>query len=99
MVEGIGDRDPPIEVLPGSTKLHFVISDILVGAVTGEHVGNACAAGRGLEARVGGDHVVGEDAAVAPAANAKTVRVGNAALNGVVSGRQHVCHVDSAPGS
>ena len=60
--------------IPRRTDFVVVLDDVLVGAVEGDGERRSGAAGGGFETRVGGDHVVGQDAAVAPAADAHACR-------------------------
>ena len=52
---------------------------------------------RRLEARVRRDHVVRENSPVAPAANAESLRVGDANAHRIVRGRENIRHIDLAP--
>ncbi len=46
---------------------------------------------------IGGDHIIGQDAAVAPAAHAQAVRIGHAALDDVIDARLQILHFIVAP--
>src|SRR5204862_7985099 len=78
-LDAIGVQERIGKLLVGFPRLWFprradlivVLDDVLIGAVEGNGEGRAGAAGRRLEPVVAGDQVVGEDAAVAPAADAE----------------------------
>ena len=63
-----------LAVAPGQAELQLVLADVHVDAAHAEHVGGAGAADRRLEARVARDHLVGQDAAVAVAAERRGAR-------------------------
>ena len=69
----------------------------MVGAVEGDGEGGARAAGGGFEARIRSDHVIGEDAAVAPAAHAKTVGIGHAFGDHAVDAGLQIFHFIMPP--
>ena len=50
----------------------------MIGTVESDGERSARAAGRALEAWIGRDHIVGQNPAVAPAAHAHAIRIGNA---------------------
>ena len=50
----------------------------MIGAVEGDGERGAGAAGGAFETRVGGDHVVSQNSAVAPAADSQAIRIGDA---------------------
>jgi hypothetical protein len=81
---------PQLAVLPRQTELQLPLELVVVVAVIGgvEHL--AGAGHRSLEAVGLGDHVVGQDAAVGPAADAETLGIGVAAGDGVVDRGHHV---------
>ena len=83
--------------LPRLAHLVLVLDDVLVGAVHGELERTAGAAHRALEARIARDRVVGQDAAVAPAADAEPRGIGDAFLDRPVHARQQVHHFLVAP--
>ena len=58
---------------------------------------DAGARDRALEARVARDHLVGQDAAVAVAAEPEPLGIRDAQLHDVVDGREHVGRVLDAP--
>ena len=95
--EGVRHAHVHVGVFPGRAQLGFVVADVLVGAVAGQHVGNAGTAHGGLEALVAGNNLVGQDAPVAPAAHAQPLGVGHALRHGVVYHGQHVVGVLVAP--
>ena len=82
--EGIGEFNVGIEVLPRGAEFVVVLQNILVDAVEAEKIAHSGAAGGCFEACGAGDHIVGEDAAVAPAADAHAVCVDLAGGDGGV---------------
>ena len=88
--EGRREAEPQVPRLPGQPQLHLVLPLVVIRPVAGEVVGDAGPGHRGLEARRLRDDVVGEDPAVAPAAHAEAVGVGDARPDHVVDGRHDV---------
>src|SRR5262245_59304911 len=76
--------------VPGRADFVVVLNDVLISPVKRDGEGRAGAAGRRLEAIVAGDHVIGQDAAVAPTADAQTIRIGHAHLDDVINARLQV---------
>ena len=87
-----------LRVLPRQPELVLPPQLVVVVAVVGDVEGRAGAGVGGLEAVGLGDHVVGEHAAVGPAADRQSVGVGIAAGDGVVDRGHHVVEVLVAPG-
>src|SRR5690606_40806563 len=81
---------PADDRFPGLTHFGFVLDDVLVGAVHRQLQRAAGTAHGGLEARVGGDGVVGQDAPVAPPTDAEPVGVGDTFLDGPVHAGQQI---------
>jgi hypothetical protein len=77
-------------------QLGVILPHVHVCPVTGEYVRATGAAYRRLEPGVRGDHVVGQDAAIAPATDAGWSGR-NPFADGIVHSRQHVLHVLVAP--
>ena len=81
----------------GWPDLLVVLDDVLVDAVQRHAQRDAGAADRRLEARVGGDRVVGRDAAVAPPADAEPIRIGNALLDRFIHRAEQIDDFEIAP--
>ena len=75
----------------------IVLNDVLIGAIKGDGEGGARAAGGGFETGVGGDHVIGQDSAVAPAADAQTIRIGDAHGDDAVDAGFKILHFIDDP--
>lgn len=56
----------------------------MIGAIESNRECRARAAGCSLEPRVGGDHIVGENRAIAPAADSQSIRIGYAHLQNLI---------------
>jgi hypothetical protein len=95
--ERIGEPDPEVDVLPRWPELAVVEIRVLVVAVERDVVGASGAADGRLEARVAGDHVVGREAAVAPAADPQAIGIGDALRDGVIGGGQDIVDLESSP--
>ena len=91
------DLDPQLGVLPRQAELGLPLALVVIGAVVGEVVELARARDRRLEAVRLRDDVVGEDAAVAPAADAEPIGIGDAHRDRRVDRRHHVVVVLVAP--
>src|SRR5437870_2025198 len=91
------ELDPRGRAPPGESQLRFVFAHVLVGAEAREDVRRTRAADRGSEAAVLSDHVVREDAAVAPAPDAEPARIGPPLRHRVVDRGQHVLRILVAP--
>src|SRR6266481_4051382 len=74
--ERVGHLEPRRRIAPRRSELGVVFHAVFVGAVGRELVAAAGAADRRLEARVTRDQVVGEQTAVAPAADPQACRIG-----------------------
>ena len=98
LVEG-ADALPVVAVvaLPRKPQLGLPLTLVVVVAVVGDVEHFARSGDGALEAVGLGDDVVGEDAAVRPAAHAQAVGVGPALFDGVVDARHHVLEVGVAP--
>src|SRR5262245_29591176 len=97
MEERVAHALEGLAVAPGLAELQRILADVHVDAPHAEHVGGARARNRGLEAWVTRDYLVGQDAAVAVAADAEAVGVRDALLDDVVDSGEHVRGVDVAP--
>ena len=95
--ERVAHLGPGVRVLPRLAHLGVVLQDVLVRSVHRHLQGAAGAGGRGLEARVGGNRVVGEDAAVAPAADAQSIGIGDAGRDRPVHSGQQIDDLEVAP--
>ena len=63
---------------PGRANLVIVLNDILISTIESDRERRARATGCAFEARVGGDHVIGQDSAITPAADAQSLGIGDA---------------------
>ena len=84
-------------VLPRRPDLVIVLNDVLVGAVESHRERRARAAGGRFETRVGRDHVVGQNGAVAPSANAQPLRIGDAHLDDLIDAGFQILHFIVSP--
>ena len=82
--EGIADLQIAVDAGPGGSDLIIILIDILVDAIEREGKPGTGAAAGCLEPGIGGDEVVGEDAAITPAGDAEVVGVGQSFLDEVV---------------
>src|SRR5262245_21356976 len=95
--ERVRRAEVAVDPLPGQAQLVLVLADVLVGAVAGDLVRDAGAAGSGLEASGAGDRVVRHHAAVAPAEDAEALGIGDTPGHEGVHGCQHVLHLPVPP--
>src|SRR5213076_237236 len=70
--------------IPRRSNFVIVLNDVLIGAVESHGKRRAGAAGGALEARISSDHVVSQDAAIAPTANTQAIGIGDAHRNHVI---------------
>src|SRR4030095_12743848 len=63
--------DLPRLRIPRRTDFVVVLNDVLIGTVAGDGESGARSACSGLKAPIAGDYVVGQNTAIAPAANAQ----------------------------
>ena len=89
--------DVLVEILPGLSEFEVILHDVLIVAVHPEHVAHAGAARRRFEPRIRGDHAIGENATVAPSANAQPSFVHTAALDQMVHHPANVADFLVAP--
>ncbi len=95
--EGERDLQPDLQVPPRRPQLVLVLHRVLVAAVHRDLVGAPGPADSRLEAAVPGDRRVGQNAAVAPAADPEPVRIGHAEPHGLLHAGEQIVHFLVAP--
>src|SRR5262245_15270131 len=76
--------------VPWRADLVVVLNNILVRSIEANRESCARAAGRRLEAIVAGDQVIGQDAAIAPTADAQPIWISHPHLDDVIDARLQV---------
>src|ERR1043166_786434 len=84
MEKWIGNLDPRVLALPRRPQFIVVLKNVLVATVHRELVRTASPADRHFETLIGRDHVVGQNSAITPTADAEFVRIGNSFGNGPI---------------
>jgi hypothetical protein len=97
VVERVGELDVGLLGFPGREQFVVVLVDVLVDSVEDDGVADAGAAGCCFETRSAGDGVVGEDASVAPSADAETSGIGVAFAHGFIDGGEQVFNFMMSP--
>src|SRR6266702_3208689 len=88
--QGIAQLEVEIARFPRRAEFVVVLQDVLVDSVKGEGGRAAGAADSCFEAVVGGRGVVGEDAAIAPAADAEFGGIGDAHSDNVIDRTEQI---------
>ena len=83
--------------IPRRADFVIVLNDVLIGAVESDGESRPGAAGCSLETRVGSDHVVGKNRAIAPTAHSQAVRIGYTHLNRVIDSGFQIFHFVMTP--
>ena len=85
------------DLFPGGADFVVVLNNVLVGAVKSDGERRAGAAGCSLEPCVAGNHVIRQDAAVAPSADAELVGIGDAHLDDMIDSGLQILDFVMAP--